>query len=525
MKKSAPARKPRPKALAKKNAVAKTDPAPLPVGAKPHIPDGHFLLLGDCLDAMTELRDERGFREQVDLIYLDPPFNSKAAYSFVFGEKVAAKSAVIAFRDTWSWKAAESAYDEYTRSGSRGARFLQSIRGALGTTRDGLAMLSYLTMMTPRLELMRDLLKPDGSIYLHCDHSAGHYLKVVMDSLFGRENFRNEIAWCYPPKGRGPKLGFHSKHDTILFYGKSRSRGVFHRPFTELDERQRAKFSKMDRDGRRFKEFKGRRTYLDEVEGRPTPSWWTDIAATAQSRTEYLGYPTQKPLALLRRIVEASSDPGGLVMDPYCGCGTTLAACRETGRDFVGIDIEPFAAKTIKARMSDEMEVRVGHVQPKTEADFARLVESGRYREFQYHAINLIGGAFPNPKHSGDQGIDGWIFVRRQGMRKSEAIVISVKAGANLSPAMVRELRGVLERGLEGRGPRPLGGVLITMGEPTPGMLTEAESAGQIEDGELKIPRIQILPIRRLLEGRYRLPRVVGVKGLAGEFRGLYAGL
>ena len=517
MKKSVPARKPRPKARAEKSAVAKAEAAPFPAGAKPHIPGGHFILLGDCLDAMAELRDERGFREQVDLVYLDPPFNSKAEYSFIFGEENAAKSSVVAFDDMWRWtEATESAYDEYAAGGGRGARFLEAMRAALGTTGRGGAMLSYLAAMTPRLELTRDLLAPGGSIYLHCDNNAGHYLKSAMDFLFGMENFRNEIVWFYPDTPGRPKRDFPRKHDTIFRYAKGGgftfNGGRVAVPI-QADSAERYKYAR---------KFASGRSYVGGAAEKVPEDVWR-IAAVKKNSRQSMGYPTQKPISLLRRIILASSNPGDLVLDPYCGCGTTMAACVETGRLSVGIDLEPFAARTIKSRMAEhyQMEIQVGHVQPRTEDDFARLAKDKRYREFQYHAINLIGGAFPNPKHSGDEGVDGWVFVRRQGAAKSEAVVISVKAGGNLTPAMVRELRGVVE----GRSPRPLAGILITMGRPSSGMLSEAEKAGMFSDGDIQIPRIQILPIRRLLEGRYRLPRVVGVKGLAGEFRGLYAGL
>ena len=543
---SAPKR-PAAKKIARKPAVAKTKPAPFPAGAKPHIPGGHFILLGDCLDAMAELRDERGFREQVDLIYLDPPFNSKSEYSFIFGEDNATKSSVVAFTDLWKWEAAEPAYEEYVRSGAVGARFLKAMRGALGTSEHGRSMLSYLTAMTPRLELMRELLKPSGSIYLHCDHSAGHYLKSAMDAVFGVENFRNEIIWHHPKIGVASRK-FTSNTDTVLFYTKGRDFS-----FTPVVEDKpneiHTRFKKLVRGGKLYyREMKGvndsiSRSKCRQAEkrlGRPlrdndvvidfalpenkkrVDNVWK-ISFLKGNSNESLGYPTQKPISLLKRIIFASSKKGDLVMDPYCGCGTTLAACVEAGRDFVGVDIEPFAAKTIQARMAGQylMDVRVGHVQPRTENDFARLVEDKRYREFQYHAINLIHGGFPNPKHSGDKGVDGWIFVRRQGQPKNEAVIISVKAGGQLSPAMVRELAGVLSL----RSPRPLAGLLITMGEPTAGMLNAAEEAGHYEDGAESIPRIQILPIRRLLEGRYQMPGIVEVKGLAGEFRGLYAGL
>ena len=487
----------------------------------PHIKDDHIVLLGDCLEVMTELRDDGGFYEKVDLVYLDPPFNSKAEYAFVFGMKNAAKRSVVAFSDTWKWtEETEFAYERHAAEG-RSGRFLEAMRASLGTTGPGGAMLSYLTMMLPRLEVIRDLLKPDGSVYLHCDGTAGHYLKAGMDAIFGIPNFRNDIAWCYPPGGKGPKFGYHRKHDNILFYGKSANAGVFHRPHTELTESARQKFTKRDESGRVYKEYPGGRTYLDEAIGRPVPSWWTDINSLGQTiSSERLGYPTQKPVALLQRIVAASSNPGDIVMDPFCGCGTTLAACRELGRKFIGVDMEPFAAKTIKARMAAEpykLDVRIGYAQPQSADDFADLARRGKYLDFQYHAITAIPGAIPNPTQSGDRGVDGWIFARREGEKKDDTVVISVKAGEQTSPAMVRELRGVVAD----MRPLALAGVLITLGEPTRGMQEAAEAAGYYTDGKRRRPKIQILPIRRLLAEKWNLPRIVEAKGVE-EFRHLF---
>ena len=520
MKKSAPARKPRPKARAKKIAVAKTEAAPFPAGAKPHIPGGQCVLLGDCLDAMTELRDDYGFHEQVDLVYLDPPFNSKAEYSFIFGEENTAMPSVVAFTDTWKWESAEAHYDEYIHSGAKGADFLRGMRRILGTSPRGRAMLSYLTMMTPRLELARELLKPAGSIFLHCDHSAGSYLKNAMDAVFGMENCRNEIVWCYTGPGSPKMRQLNRKSDYIFWYSKGDS-WTFNQDAVRVPYKDPNQNLRKALDAGRGIGAKEAEKYRER--GKILENWWTGIAVAVRSPTERLGYPTQKPLKLLRRIVEMASNPGDLVLDPFCGCGTTLAACVETKRDCVGIDLEPFAAATIGSRLAEhyQLEVPVGHVQPKTVEEFARLAAEKRYRDFQFHAIKLIDGAIPNPKHSGDEGADGLIFVRRQGAARNELIVISVKAGGNLNPAMVRELRGVVE----GHQPRPLAGILITLGEPTPGMLSEAEKAGPFSDGDIQIPRIQILPIRRLLEGRFRLPRVVRKKGLGWEFRDLYKGL
>ena len=519
-----------------KNSARKRDAESAPT---PHIRDGHIILLGDCMDVMTELRDERGFREKVDLVYLDPPFNSKAEYAFLFGKEKADKRAVVAFKDTWKWtEETEDNYREYIAEG-RGGRFLEAMRAALGTVGHGGAMLSYLTMMTPRLELMRDLMKPAGGIYLHCDQTASHYLKMAMDAVFGADNFRNDVVWCYR-KMPAKSAKFQRNHDNILFYSKGKAmrfniqRGEYSESSLRTYERARkigynANLKKKMVtvfDWKLYKRAVARGELPDDLqpqafkgEGPPLSDWW-DIPILAPASPERMGYPTQKPLSLLRRIVAASSNPGDLVMDPFCGCGTTLAACRESGRQFIGVDLEPIAARTVKARMGAapyNMTVRVGHMQPQTADDFAELARAGKYLDFQYHAIAAMPGAIPNPTHSGDRGVDGWILARRDGEKKDDTVVISVKAGRQLQPAMVRELSGVVAS----MRPRPLAGVLITLVEPTRGMQEAAESAGHYMDGKRSRPRIQIVPVRRLLEAKWNLPRIVEAKGVE-DFRDLF---
>ena len=188
---------------------------------------------------------------------------------------------------------------------------------------------------------MRRLLKPTGSIYLHCDQTMSHSIKLLMDVVFGGGNFRNEIIWCYPPGGKGPRFGFHRKHDAVFFYGKSENRGVFNRPYSPITESAKAKFTSVETEsGRRYKRYPGGKTYLDESKGRPVPNWWTDINSLGQTVSkERTGYPTQKPIALLERIIKASSGEGDLVLDPFCGCATTCVAAERLGRHWIGIDI------------------------------------------------------------------------------------------------------------------------------------------------------------------------------------------
>ena len=282
--------------------------------------------------------------ETVDLIYLDPPFNSKKQYKAPIGTAAEGQS----FDDTWRWDELDVRWlGEIDRRNPALAAIVEAARLTQG---DGTA--AYLAFMGVRLLELHRVLKPSGAIYLHCDPTANAYLRVAMDAVFGKANFRNEIVWAYPPKGASPKLGFHRKHDTIIYYGKT-GNGVFNHQYTPLDARQQAKFSKTDRDGRKYKDFKGQRTYLDQSKGRPVPSWWTDIAATGQSRNESTGWTTQKPLALLQRIVKASSNIGDLVLDPFAGCATCLVAAAIEGRRWVGIEACEAANDILQVRLEE----------------------------------------------------------------------------------------------------------------------------------------------------------------------------
>ena len=284
----------------------------------------------------------------VDLIYLDPPFNSNQNFAAPIGSEAAG----AAFKDTWTLDDVDLAWHGEIAEREPA---LYGIIDAAGLAH-GKPMKAYLIMMAVRLLEMRRLLKPTGSIYLHCDPTASHYLKMTMDSIFGASQFRNEIVWGYAPSGRAPKFGFHRKHDILLYYSRG-ERPTFTHAYTEMDERTRATYNKRDDDGRLYKNSPGGRSYLDEQRGRPVPSWWTDIPSfgTATNAAERVGYPTQKPLALLERIIRASSNEGGVVLDPFCGCATACIAAEKLGRLWTGIDISPKAAELVRSRLQKEL--------------------------------------------------------------------------------------------------------------------------------------------------------------------------
>jgi DNA modification methylase len=296
------------------------------------------LYYGDNLDVLRRhIKDE-----SVDLIYLDPPFNSNATYDV----HVSAQDARTAFEDTWRWdEAAARSYQETVAFGGRVAEAMRAFRTFLGDSN----LLAYLAMMAPRLAELRRVLKATGTIYLHCDPTASHYLKLLMDAVFGAENFRNEIVWCYAGGGI-PRRDFPRKHDVILRYSVSADYfyAPIHRPYSEgTQQRGRTRVK-----GKYFEA--GLRP-----EGTPVNDWWADVPKiTSPSDPEKSGYPTQKSEALLERILTASSREGDLVLDPFCGSGTTLAVAQKMARRWIGIDINRFAIELTERRLQNTFDLR-----------------------------------------------------------------------------------------------------------------------------------------------------------------------
>ena len=308
------------------------------------------LWTGDNLGIMRGMASE-----SVDLIYLDPPFNSNRNY----GVPIEGSRVEQAFKDTWTLDKDDLAW---LGSIANRAPALYRVVAAAGESHsDG--MQAYLTMMAVRLLEMRRLLKETGSIYLHCDPTASHYLKLLMDSVFGRDHYRNEIIWCYKASNSPIRNGYHSKHDVLLFYTKSDD-FTFHRQYMPYsDSYLKETYRYIDEDGRHYRKHSKRKDgserhlYLDEAKGVPVLSWWTDIIGfgTATQSAERTGYPTQKPLELLRRVIRASSDEGDVVLDPFCGCATACVAAEELGRQWVGIDLSPLAKELIKERFGTNL--------------------------------------------------------------------------------------------------------------------------------------------------------------------------
>ena len=476
------------------------------------------LYYGDCLTVMREYMPVLG---SVDLIYLDPPFNSNRAYNAIYKDETGRPlpDQIDAFCDLWTINEdtervirtmpvlmRESGVDDKV------AEFWRIWMNALRGTNERL--LAYLTYMVERLLQMKPILKPTGSIYLHCDPTSSHYIKVMMDAIFGHENFRNEIVWCY--RGGGvPKSDFARKHDILLRYSKGK-RVTFNVdevriPYSE-ESSERLKYT-----ARSFRSSKTYDNYEQNPGGKHPEDWWV-MQPIMPSSKERLGYATQKPLSLLERIIKASSNEGDTVLDPFCGCATTLEAAHKLNRKWIGIDIAIHAVKRVSAiRLQDRLGLREGvdfaiEGVPLTLEGAKDLWTRDKYH-FQKWAIEQVDG-FATTKRTGDGGIDGRIYFASAGLdargKSLESMAIEVKGGKNVSIADLRGLRGVLERDEAKLASliimEPLGHVKAR------NFRREMSAAGVWEGNEVARPyqRMQMLTVEDILDGkRFDVPGAV----------------
>ena len=451
------------------------------------------LFYGDCLEIMCALK-----KESIDLIYLDPPFNANQNFNMLFGNRKTPDFAQAqAFTDIWSWQARDEAvYDKLIASNSKVADVMEGFFKILNKS----GMMSYLMFMAERLLLMKDLLKPKGSIYFHCDATASHYLKILMDSIFNGNNFRNEIVWCYTGPS-GSKKNFPKKHDIRLRYSKSND-WVFNAddiriPYKDLHS-DSGKDSKIWGETGVLQDKQKREEYLNR--GKIPEDFWVDIPSGGHiSPKERLNYPTQKPLSLLKRIIQASSNKGDIVLDPFCGCGTATDAAQELSRNWIGIDISYLAIDLIRKRLADRYgeelidEIQISGIPRDVKAATA-LFNKNPF-DFERWAVSLVK-AFPNDKQVGDKGSDGILRFPLDGSGKFQTGIVSVKGGKTLNPNMVQSLTGALNTH------NAMMGVLITLAKPTKGMLQEAQQQGEWHDNFTKnsYPKIQIITIEKLLK-------------------------
>jgi len=521
------------------------------VAAVKPISTPNALYYGDNLEVLR--RDIS--TESVDLIYLDPPFNSNRSYNVLFKHKTGreAQAQIEAFDDTWTWS--QEAEHEYLamiagQVPAKVADALVAMRGLLGDN----DVLAYLVMMTSRLVELHRVLKPTGSLYLHCDPTASHYLKVMLDTIFGPEHFVNEVIWKRSSAHSDTKQG--SKHfgrvsDTILFYAKSNSPD---RPWnTQYQPYDQAyidrDYRRADPDGRRYRisdmsgpggAAKGNpfyevmgvsrywrysketmdeliaegrvvqtrpgavpqlKRYLDEMPGVPVQNIWTDVPVINNRSKEKLGYPTQKPLALLERILAASSNPGDVVLDPFCGCGTTIDAAEKLDRRWIGIDITYLAVDLIDKRLrhshGEDVTATYEIVGIPRDVGGARALFHRNPFDFERWAVSMVDGQ-PNDKQVGDKGIDGVVRFATDAKGGTERILVSVKGGKQVNPAMVRDLIGTVD------GHKAAMGILVTLEEPTKGMVEAAHHSGiyTLHVNGQGFPKVQIITVEQLLAGR-----------------------
>jgi DNA modification methylase len=505
---------------------------------------GNALFYGDNLPILRDQIDA----ESVDLVYLDPPFNSNANYNVLFKQSDGAPGSaqVHAFEDSWHWgPEAERTYHDLIHGGSTElADLAEALRTMLGTS----DMLAYLVMMAPRLVELRRVLKPTGSLYLHCDPTSSHYLKMLLDAIFGPRNFRNEVIWKRTG-AHGAAKKFAPVHDVILLYGRGGTT-VWNRQFHPYDEsylstkyrfddaRGRYRLITLQPPGRRngatgqpWRGFDPDRKgmhwrfpphrldeldeegvivwgrpgttpqlkhYLDLEAGVPVQDVWTDLPPVNSRAAERIGYPTQKPVALLERIIRASSNPGDLVLDPFCGCGTTVDAAQRLDRNWIGIDISYLAIDIIDKRLrkvyGDSVAATYEIKGSPHDIEGARALAVRDKFEFERWAVSLVD-AQPNSKQVGDRGIDG-VARFATGPKTYRRILVSVKGGAN-NPGFVRDLAGTVSAN------RAAMGIMVTLNPPTKGMLEAAASAGVYRHVNGRTyPRVQIMAVADLLGGR-----------------------
>jgi DNA modification methylase len=473
------------------------------------------LFYGDNLQVLRKhIKDE-----SVDLCYIDPPFNSKRNYNQIYnniGKEDQAQAQ--AFIDTWTW-------DDYANQGL--AEILENYQGKFTSQSIDLiagltkvlskgSLLAYLIHITLRVAEIHRVLKSTGSFYLHCDPTASHYLKLILDAIFCTQggDFQNEIIWCYSLGGKS-KNKFGKKHDVILFYTKSnRDTHTFNQQAAAIPRKANSHMKVgIDSDGRQYQEKMDKKTkkvykyYLDE--GKIAEDYWTDIETLNREDRERLGYPTQKPEALLERIIKVSSNEGDIVLDAYCGCGTTVAVSQRLNRQWIGIDLTYQSISLILKRLEDAFgkeiinQIKLNGIPKDLESALAlaHKKDDRTRKEFEKWAVLTYSNnrATINAKKGADRGIDGIAYF--QGDKdEPEKIILQVKSG-NVKAGDIRDLQGTIT--LE----QAALGIFITLKEPTKEMIKTAKTAGIYQSRYMSqsSDKIQIVTIREILEEKKRL--------------------
>lgn len=469
--------------------------------------DLNRLYYGDNLEVMQQhLKDE-----SVDLVYLDPPFNSARAYNVFFNEPDATEdnAQIQAFDDTWHWTTETSKqYSDLMNGGvpSNVADALTAFRTLLGET----DMMAYLVNMAPRLVELHRVLKSTGSLYLHCDVTASHYLKILLDAIFGIRQFRNEVLWHYYNKMHDSRKKLHPRAtDTLLFYVKDLEADfTFHQLVEKLDQPvQRLARKKVGGKMVNARDDEGKIIYITK-DTRTMDNVWR-IPMLQPASTERLGYPTQKPVALLERVIEASSNEGDVVLDPFCGCGTTIDAAIRLKRKWIGIDVTYIAVDLIDKRLrhthGDSIASTYEVLGIPRDLPGAQALFNRSPFEFERWAVSLVR-AQPNQKQVGDKGIDGVARFPLDNKGNIGRVLVSVKGGKTVGPQAVRDLLGTIQT------QKAEMGVLILMGDPSRGVLDAINHGGTYtHPGNQQVfPKVQVITVPDLLAGqRPKMPTTI----------------
>ena len=504
-------------------------------------PPVNALCYGDCLDWMQRWDDAT-----VDLIYLDPPFNSNATYNVLYASDSAGGAQTRAFNDTWSWDAAAGErLALYEGAAARPAhKAIMGIAGILGPS----GMLAYLTYMAERLEHMHRLLKPTGSLYFHCDPTASHYLKIVLDGVFGGASFINEVSWRRTTtKGdyRQGALNWPRVRDVILHYTRAASGRPFHQPFTSYDQRYidshyrliepdtgrryrldnltapgagsrghpkyeflgverywryaRQKMERLYAEGRVVQTAPGRvpayKRYLDEMPGSAVGDSWDDIAPINSQAKERLGYPTQKPVALLERIIATSSNKDDMVLDPFCGCGTTIEAARRLGRRWCGVDISAFAIDLIRDRRLQDRTISTYGI-PADLVGARRLAADDPFA-FESWAVTRLPGFAPNMKQRGDGGVDGRATLAIRPDDATSRLALAQVKGGKFAASYLRDFRHVIDR------EKAAVGCFTTLDPAPPRHRADAKTAGIVHVAGHPFDRLHLWSVADYFDARF----------------------
>ena len=484
------------------------------------------LYYGDCLDIMEDFP-----AGCIDLICLDPPFNSKRQYNQIFRNSGLRNDPQIkAFDDTWQWNEVSARRVQHVKRASANPASKVIAGFELHIPRS--EMLSYTSYMAERLYIMHRILKDTGSIYLHCDPTASHFLKLVLDAIFGADNFGNEIIWHYN-KWTNAASYFQRNHDTLLFYSKDITKACFNKIFHETPNSKRVQERGWDSN-----KVNGKRQLLvydkqkaavemqkdkydiivdrtDKPKGTALPDVWHDLSYLASGANERLGYPTQKPTALYKRIIEASSNPDDLILDPFAGCGTTIEAALKNNRRVIGIDILPFALRLINDHRIKPNGLQALPVLgiPVDIDTASQLVKTDAFK-FQDWAVSLIDGFAANPKKVGDDGIDGFgVLLNKPDNMDRQGIIVQVTGAKGSQKGKYDRLHANI------RNENAAMGVLITL-NAQPASRTWTHTLDSIQMGETAYPPIQCFSIEEYFRHDKNTDTLLKLPPLANPWTG-----